>query len=115
MPHGGAKPHMVQFSPQHDYAFIANVASGHVYVMRASDREIVYNEDLGQQAHAAVPSPNGKRALVANQNDKKLTEILAAYGKGTFKTDRVLDPLGSDYSIEDLLAFVDAAKSGDMA
>ena len=54
--HGGAKPHMILFSPRHDYAFIANVGSGHVYVMRANDRKIVFNEDLGQQTHAVVPS-----------------------------------------------------------
>ncbi len=107
-PHGGAKPHMVLFGPQHDYAFIANVASGHVYVMRASDRKIVYNEDLGQQAHAAVPSPDGKRALVANQNDKKLTEILTDYGKGAFKTGRVLD-------LEQAPALSDAAEFPDRA
>ncbi len=107
-PHGGAKPHMVLFSPQHDYAFIANVASGHVYVMRASDRKVVYNEDLGQQAHAAVPSPDGKRALVANQNDKKLTEILADYGKGAFRTGRVLD-------LEQAPALADATEFPDRA
>jgi DNA-binding beta-propeller fold protein YncE len=90
-PHGGAKPHMVVFSPQHDYAFIANVGSGHVYVVRASDRTVVFNEDLGQQTHAVVPSPDGRRALAANQNDKKLTEIVTEYGKGAFRVGRVLD------------------------
>ncbi len=107
-PHGGAKPHMVLFSPKHDYAFIANVASGHVYVMRASDRKVVFNEDLGQQAHAAAPSPDGRRALVANQNDKKLTEILTDYGKGAFKTGRVLD-------LEQSPALSDAAEFPDRA
>ena len=107
-PHGGAKPHMVLFSPQHDYAFIANVASGHVYVMRASDRKVVYHEDLGQQAHAAVPSPDGKRALVANQNDKKVTEILTDYSKGAFKTGRVLD-------LDQAPALADAAEFPDRA
>jgi DNA-binding beta-propeller fold protein YncE len=106
--HGGAKPHMVQFSPNHDYAFIANVASGHVYVMRGSDRKVVYNEDLGQQAHAAIPSPDGKRALVANQNDKKVTEILTDYAKGAFKTGRVLD-------LEQVPALADAGEFPDRA
>jgi DNA-binding beta-propeller fold protein YncE len=90
-PHGGAKPHMVLFSPQHDYALIANVGSGHVYVMHASDRRVVFNEDLGQQTHAVVPSPDGQRALAANQNDKKLTEIVTDYSKGVFRVGRVLD------------------------
>lgn len=107
-PHGGLKPHMVVFSPQHDYAFIANVASGHVYVMRASDRKVVFNEDFGQQAHAAVPSPDGKRALIANQNDKKVTEIVTDYGKGAFRTGRVLD-------LEQAPALGDAAEFPDRA
>lgn len=107
-PHGGAKPHMVLFSPQHDYAFIANVASGHVYVMRASDRKVVFNEDLGQQSHAAVPSPDGARALVANQNDKKLTEIVADYTKGAFQVGRVLD-------LEQAPELADAAEFPDRA
>lgn len=90
-PNGGTKPHMVLFSPKYDYAFIANVGSGHVYVMRTSDRKIVFNEDLGQQTHAVIPSPDGKRAVAANQNDKKLTELVTDYGKGAFRVGRVLD------------------------
>jgi DNA-binding beta-propeller fold protein YncE len=99
---------MVLFSPQHDYALIANVASGHVYVMRASDRKVVFSEDLGQQAHAAVPSPDGKRALVANQNDKKVTEIATDYPKGVFRVGRVLD-------LEQAPALGDAAEFPDRA
>lgn len=107
-PLGGAKPHMVLFSPKQDYAFIANVASGHVYVMRGSDRKVVFNEDLGQQAHAAVPSPDGTRALVANQNDKKLTEIVTDYGKGAFRVGRVFD-------LEQAPELADAAEFPDRA
>jgi DNA-binding beta-propeller fold protein YncE len=107
-PHGGAKPHMVLFSPKQDYALIANVASGHVYVMRASDRKVVFNEDLGQQAHAALPSPDGTRALVANQNDKKVTEIVTDYGKGAFRVGRVLD-------LEQAPELADAAEFPDRA
>ncbi|MFZ5863063.1 MAG: YncE family protein [Nitrospirota bacterium] len=107
-PLGGTKPHMVLFSPKHDYALIANVASGHVYIMRASDRKVVFNEDLGQQAHAALPSPDGARALVANQNDKKVTEIVTDYGKGAFKLGRALD-LEQAPELADAVEFPDRA------
>jgi DNA-binding beta-propeller fold protein YncE len=107
-PLGGSKPHMVLFSPKQDYALIANVASGHVYVMRASDRKVVFNEDLGQQAHAALPSPDGTRVLVANQNDKKLTEIVTDYAKGSFRVGRVLD-------LEQAPELADAAEFPDRA
>lgn len=107
-PNGGMKPHMIYFSPAYDYAFIANVASGHVYVMRTSDKKIVFNEDLGQQAHAAIASPDGKRSLVANQNDKKLTEILTNYKTGDFRVGRVLD-LEASPELGDAAEFPDRA------
>jgi DNA-binding beta-propeller fold protein YncE len=46
--------------------------------------------------------------LVANQNDKKVTEILTDYGKGAFKTGRVLD-------FERAPALADAAEFPDRA
>jgi len=89
--HGGAKPHMIQFNPGYTHAIIANVASGHVSIMRASDRKVTFNEDTGQQAHAAIPSPDGKRILVANQSDKKLTEILTDYARDQYQVARTID------------------------
>lgn len=107
-PHGGAKPHMILFSPGYTHAIIANVASGHVYIMRAADRKVVFNEDTGQQAHAAIPSPDGKRILVANQNDKKLTEILTEYSTDQYKVSRIID-LAADSRFADPNAFPDNA------
>jgi len=107
-PHGGAKPHMILFNPGYTHAIIANVASGHVYIMRAADRKVVFNEDTGQQAHAAIPSPDGKRILVANQNDKKLTEILTDYSTDQYKVSRIID-LAADSKFADPNAFPDNA------
>jgi DNA-binding beta-propeller fold protein YncE len=107
-PFGGSKPHMIQFNPGYTHAIIANVASGHIYIMRASDRKVVFNEDTGQQAHAAIPSPDGKRILVANQNDKKLTEILTDYANNQFIAGRTID-LTADSRFTDPNAFPDNA------
>jgi DNA-binding beta-propeller fold protein YncE len=107
-PHGGAKPHMIQFNPGYTHAIIANVASGHVYIMRTADRKVVFNEDTGQQAHAAIPSPDGKRILVANQNDKKLTEILTDYATDQYKVGRTID-LTADSRFADPNVFPDNA------
>jgi DNA-binding beta-propeller fold protein YncE len=106
--HGGAKPHMIQFNPGYTHAIIANVGSGHVYILRAADRKVVFNEDTGLQAHAAIPSPDGKHILVANQNDKKLTEILTDYAKDEYKIGRTID-LTADPKFADPNAFPDNA------
>jgi len=106
--HGGAKPHMIQFNPGFTHAIIANVASGHVYIMRAADQKVVFNEDTGQQAHAAIPSPDGKRILVTNQNDKKLTEILTDYAIDQYRVARTID-LTADSRFADPNAFPDNA------
>lgn len=106
--YGGSKPHMVLFNPDYSHAIIANVASGHVYIMRATDRKVVFNEDTGQQAHAAVASPDGKRILVANQNDKKLTEIFTDYAADQYKVARTID-LTADPKLADPNAFPDNA------
>ena len=72
----------------------------------------------------AHPSPETESRL------RRLSELMGRIGSALPKTEmpeflqtpqpllrgyRPLDLLGSDYSFEDLLAFVDAAKSGDMA
>lgn len=80
----GVRPHLLVFSNAQTYGLIANVASGHVYFMRASDRKIVASIDVGEQAHAAYPSPDDKHVLVANQNGKKLAVIHADFDKGAF-------------------------------
>src|SRR5687768_7376645 len=37
----GVRPHLLSFNSTHSHAMIANVASGHVYIMRTSDRRVV--------------------------------------------------------------------------
>lgn len=87
----GVRPHLITFNSTHSHAIIANVASGHVQVMRTADRRIVASIDVGEQAHAAVASPDDSLILVANQNGKKLARIAADFRNETFRWDPASD------------------------
>ena len=43
----GTRPHLLTFNSTHSHAILANVASGHVYIIRAADRKIVASIDVG--------------------------------------------------------------------
>ena len=65
------RPHMLLFSPRHSHAVLSFVASGHVVFFDARSRAPVACIDVGAQAHAAVPSPDGSYVIVADQNGKQ--------------------------------------------
>ena len=71
----GMRPHLLTFNSTQSHALLANVASGHVYVIRSADRAIVASIDVGEQAHGAVASPDDRWILAANQNGKRLARI----------------------------------------
>jgi hypothetical protein len=85
------RPHMLLFNRSRTHALLANVASGHVVFFDAAKRKPVGCVDVGVQAHAAVPSPDEKYALVANQNGKLLQRIRTDYRRNTFTVDDTLD------------------------
>jgi DNA-binding beta-propeller fold protein YncE len=87
----GTRPHLLTFNSTHSHGILANVASGHVYVIRAADRKIVASIDVGEQAHGALASPDGKQILVSNQNGKKLARIHADFAAETFHHDPAED------------------------
>lgn len=97
----GIRPHMVAFDSTYRYAVIANVASGHVYIMRAADRKILASLDVGEQAHHAEVTPDGTFILAANQNGRRLARIRADFAAKRFSYSR-----GDDL---DLGALQDAA------
>ncbi len=78
------RPHMVFFNRSRTHAVLANVVSGHVVFFDAASREPVGCVDVGLQAHAAVPSPDEKYVLVANQNGKLLQRIETDYENNVF-------------------------------
>jgi DNA-binding beta-propeller fold protein YncE len=84
----GVRPHMVEFDPTFTHAIISNVASGHVYVMRAQDRRIVASIDVGEQAHHAMASPDGRLIVVANQGGRRLARVRADFAAERFTYDR---------------------------
>jgi DNA-binding beta-propeller fold protein YncE len=87
------RPHMVLFNRSRSHAILANVASGHVVFFDAAQRKPVGCIDVGVQAHAAVPSPDEKYVLVANQNGKLLQRIKTDYRRNVFtlENDATLD------------------------
>lgn len=87
----GSKPHMLVFDKKGAYAYVANMGSGTVSVIRAVDRQVVTTIETGEGAHAAIPSPDGKRVLVANVPAQSLTEILINQEKEEFVASRELD------------------------
>ena len=87
------RPHMLFFNSQHTHAVISFVTSGHVLIMNARNRQPVdclrMSPGAGGaiQAHAAVPSPDGKYIAVANQNGKLVERINTDYATNTFTYD----------------------------
>jgi DNA-binding beta-propeller fold protein YncE len=87
----GIRAHMLEFNNALSHALIANVASGHVYVMRARDRRLIASIDVGEQAHHAMASPDDSLILVANQNGKRLARIRADFAAERFAYNRADD------------------------
>ncbi len=83
----GTRPHLLTWNSTHSHGILANVGSGHVYVIRAADRKVVASIDVGEQAHGALASPDDTQILVSNQNGKKLARIHADFATETFRHD----------------------------
>ena len=103
-PLGGKAPHFILFNAGQTHAIVAYVGSGHLSIIRASDRKAVFHEKLGTHTHVGVPTPDGRRIIVANQNDEKITEILADYKNDQYTVGRILD-LKADPKLADDEAF----------
>jgi DNA-binding beta-propeller fold protein YncE len=101
--HGVRVPHMIEFTSDWRYAFVAAPATGNVAVIRASDREVVAVLETGPRTHHAAVAPDDRTVLVsvigaANAEwDGKLVEIEVDAGNERFTIARELvlaeDPL----------------------
>lgn len=84
------RPHMIYFNAAQTHAVLSFVASGHVVIFDAPTREPLacFRSEPGlggaRQAHAAVPTPDERFIIVANQNGKKVERIRTDYASGTF-------------------------------
>jgi DNA-binding beta-propeller fold protein YncE len=88
-------PHMIDFSPNRDYAFIAHTSSGHTTVIRTSDYEVVAVLATGPATHMTRVSPTGRIYVDVIGNADfpgRLLELEAEYATETFriKADREL-------------------------
>lgn len=87
------RPHMIYFNSTQTHAVLSFVASGHVVIFDAPSREPVacFRSETGvggaRQAHAAVPTPDDRYIIVANQNGKKVERIRTDYATGTFSQE----------------------------
>jgi YVTN family beta-propeller protein len=91
------KPHMVLFSPDYQYAYVANVGAApktnNILVIRASDRKIVATLPSRPVTHAVTPTPDGKRAWATSVGSDTLVEILVDGAKESFTLGREI-PVG---------------------
>jgi len=83
------RPHMLTFNRSHSHGILSFVASGHIVFFKAETRRPVAcfrsePSPTGRQAHASVPTPDGRYVLVANQNGKRLERIRTDYRRGVF-------------------------------
>lgn len=78
------RPHMLMFSPRRSHVALAFVASGHVLFIDAETRAPRACIDVGAQAHAAIPTADGRYVLVANQNGKLLQRIASDWRHESF-------------------------------
>lgn len=81
------RAHMLMFDPSHSVAILSYVATGHVVFIDGVTRAPLWCIDVGAQAHAAFPSPDGSYVVVANQNGKLLQRISADFDTNTFSLD----------------------------
>jgi DNA-binding beta-propeller fold protein YncE len=96
-------PHMIEFTSDHRYAFVAAPGSGNVAVIRTADRAVVAMLETGPRTHHAAVSPDDRTVLVSVIGaagvpwDGKLVEILVDTGTESFTLGRELvladDPL----------------------
>lgn len=62
----GAKvPHMIEFTADQRYAFVANPSTGNVAVIRAADRKLLTLLATGPRTHHAAVAPGSRSALVS--------------------------------------------------
>jgi hypothetical protein len=89
-------PHMIHFTSDYAYAFIASTASGDVSVIRTADRSVVSVLKTGPATHMAVVKPDDSTAIADVIGDPKvprsgkLVEITIDKQKGSFAIGRSL-------------------------
>ena len=117
----GTGPHLINFSPDGEYAYVSGMGDGRLVVVRADDRQIVATLSLGTAAgtHQAMPSPDGDTLLVTQIPSKRLIKVAADEASETWT------PTGQELTLakspictifrDDGLAYVSLLPSGIQA
>jgi len=98
---GVKAPHMIDFTSDYAYAFIAGVGSGDVTVVRTADRAILDVVKTGPRTHMAVVAPDDRSVVADVMGDPKkprsgaLVEINIDRANNKFSLGRSL-VVGSD-------------------
>ena len=93
----GKHGHSIAFNPAMTHAVISYVDSGHVQVIRASDRKVVASIKMTGSAagpaapHASAVAPTGDAIIVANQGGKRLQRISADFKNDVYRLDSAAD------------------------
>jgi DNA-binding beta-propeller fold protein YncE len=93
----GKHGHSIAFNPAMTHGVISYVDSGHVQVIRASDRKVVASIKMTGSAagpaapHATAVTPAGDAIIVANQGGKRLQRISADFKNDVYKLDSSAD------------------------
>jgi len=102
-PLGMRVPHMLEFTSDYRYAFVAAPATGNVAVIRTADRQVIAMLPTGPRTHHAAVAPDDRTVIVSVIGapnapwDGKLVEIVVDPDAETFTVGRELvladDPL----------------------
>jgi DNA-binding beta-propeller fold protein YncE len=93
----GKHGHSITFNPAMTHAVISYVDSGHVQVIRASNRKVVASIKMTGSAagtaapHATAVTPAADAIIVANQGGKRLQRITADFKNDVYKLDSSAD------------------------
>ena len=79
------RPHMLDFNAEQSHAIISFAATGHVLFMDTDTRTPISCIDAGEEAHAAVPSPDQTYVVVTNHDH--LERINTDYANNAFTLD----------------------------
>lgn len=91
--HAVTAPHMIDFTSDHAYAFVAGLTSGNVAVIRTEDREVLGVVETGHMTHMASVAPDDRTVLAAVMGhedpwDGELVELRFEPGAGTVEVGR---------------------------
>ncbi len=118
----GTGPHLINFSPDGEYAYVSGMGNGRLLVVRADDRQIVDTLSFGTAGgtHQAMPSPDGGTLLVTQVPSMRLIKVAADQASETWTPtgqELVLTPKSPVCTIfrDDGLAYVSLLPSGIQA